>query len=193
MLTFMLNIINRGIKMEITACPKCGSRKIFQGNIGEGVLTGYTSRNVCKDCGYQGMPLIFDSEKEYKKFLEGLSKDKECKEEDIKQVEQKVEKQVIKNRPMGIVILSLIMILDAIFAILLYYYIVGFDNISWWIYYIVVFLISAVILPFGLLKGKPWAWTIGGMLYALSIPLGLVFLYYITRPHVREYFGKNIE
>ena len=68
--------------MEITACPKCGSRKIFQGNIGEGVLTGYTSRNVCKDCGYQGMPLIFDSENEYKKFLEGLAKDKECKEED---------------------------------------------------------------------------------------------------------------
>ena len=179
--------------MEITACPKCGSRKIFQGNIGNGVLTGYTSRNVCKDCGYQGMPLIFDSDKEYEKFLEGLAKDKECKEEDFKQVEQKVEKQVIKNRPMGITILSLIMILDAIFVIILYYYIVGFGNISWWIYYIVVFLISAVILPYGLMKGKPWAWTIGGMLYALSIPLGLVFLYYITRPHVRAYFGKNIE
>ena len=61
--------------MEITACPKCGSRKIFQGNIGDGVLTGYTSRNVCKDCGYQGMPLIFDSDEEYEKFLEGLAKE----------------------------------------------------------------------------------------------------------------------
>ena len=54
--------------MKITACPICGSRKIFQGRLKEGVLTGYTSRYVCRKCGYQGSPIIFDSEKEYKKF-----------------------------------------------------------------------------------------------------------------------------
>ena len=54
--------------MSITACPKCGSKKIFQGRLKEGVLTGYTNRYVCRDCGYQGSPLIFDSNDEYYKF-----------------------------------------------------------------------------------------------------------------------------
>ncbi len=54
--------------MSVTACPKCGSRKIFQGRLKEGVLTGYTNRYVCRDCGYQGSPLIFDSNDEYYKF-----------------------------------------------------------------------------------------------------------------------------
>ena len=55
--------------MEIIACPNCGSRHIFQGTIRDGVLSGYTYKNVCKKCGYQGMPSIFDSEREYKQFL----------------------------------------------------------------------------------------------------------------------------
>ena len=59
--------------MEIKACPKCGSRKIYQGRMGDGVLTGYTTRDVCRDCGYQGMPIIFDSEEDYKKFLKSKS------------------------------------------------------------------------------------------------------------------------
>ena len=48
--------------MEIIACPNCGSRKIYQGTMGEGVLTGYTTRSVCRNCGYQGMPIIFDQD-----------------------------------------------------------------------------------------------------------------------------------
>jgi len=55
--------------MEIIACPKCGSRRIFQGRLRDGLLTGYTSKDVCRNCGYQGMPIIFDSESDYKKFL----------------------------------------------------------------------------------------------------------------------------
>ncbi len=55
--------------MEILACPRCGSRRIYQGRMRDGVLTGYTSRDVCRDCGFQGMPIIFDSEDSYKKFL----------------------------------------------------------------------------------------------------------------------------
>lgn len=61
--------------MTITACPKCGSRKIFQGRLKEGVLTGYTTKYVCRNCGYQGFPLIFDTEEEYKKFIEQLKED----------------------------------------------------------------------------------------------------------------------
>ncbi len=56
--------------MEISACPKCGSRRIFQGRLKEGVLIGYTPATyVCRNCGYRGLPVIFDSEGEYKKFL----------------------------------------------------------------------------------------------------------------------------
>jgi len=65
--------------LEITACPKCGSRKIFQGRLKEGVLTGYTSKDVCRECGYRGTPLIFDDIENYKKFLEALKLEKESK------------------------------------------------------------------------------------------------------------------
>lgn len=63
-------------KLEITACPKCGSRKIFQGRLKEGVLTGYTSSQVCRECGYHGPALIFDDIDSYKKFLDALKKEK---------------------------------------------------------------------------------------------------------------------
>ena len=84
------------------------------------------------------------------------------------------------------------MILDALLSIYFYYEFVGFDTMIWlWVYYIIIFSLSAIILPYGLLRGRGWAWTVGGILYTLSIPIGLVFLYYLTRPHVKEYFGKT--
>ena len=60
--------------MNITACPTCGSTRIYQGNLSDGTLTGYTTRYVCKQCGYQGMPIIFDSEKDYHNFLKNKQK-----------------------------------------------------------------------------------------------------------------------
>ena len=172
--------------MEIKACPNCGSNKIYQGRMGDGVLTGYTTRDVCRNCGYQGMPIIFDSEKEYLKFLESKSFKKE-----IKNNTQHI-KQLKTKRPLGVIILVVLIIIEAIFTIFIYYsFNVSYINIWLWIYYIIVFLISAIILPYGLLTGKGWSWTIGGMLFALSIPIGLIFLYYITRPHVKRFFGKS--
>jgi len=174
--------------MEIRACPNCGSKRIYQGRMGDGVLTGYTTRDVCRDCGYQGMPIIFDLEDDYKKFLKVKSLDK-MHRKDIKKNEKQ---KVIKKRPIGIVILSLIMIFEALFTIFLYYsFGEGLIVIWFWVYYIIIFTISAIILPYGLIKGKGWAWTIGSALFALSIPIGLIFLYYLTRPHVKAYFGKN--
>jgi hypothetical protein len=61
----------------IAACPRCGSKRIEMGTMNQGVLFGITSwKSVCKNCGYQGEPLFFDTEEEYNRFLEGLSKDK---------------------------------------------------------------------------------------------------------------------
>ena len=71
--------------MKITACPRCGSKKIFQGKLKEGILTGYTpTKYVCRNCGYQGSPLIFDKESEYKKFVS------EIEDEDIKTDEEEI-------------------------------------------------------------------------------------------------------
>jgi len=41
--------------------------------MGAGVTFGVTSwKSMCKECGYQGEPLLFDSEESYKKFLDSL-------------------------------------------------------------------------------------------------------------------------
>lgn len=59
---------------QIAACPKCGSTEIKMGTMSEGITFGVTSwKSVCPVCGYQGEPLLFDSNEEYKKFLEELS------------------------------------------------------------------------------------------------------------------------
>lgn len=64
--------------MKITACPHCGSKKIKMGTNDAGVLFGVTSwKSVCADCGYQGEPLLFDTEQEYTKFMECLSTEKD--------------------------------------------------------------------------------------------------------------------
>jgi rRNA maturation protein Nop10 len=175
--------------MDILACPNCGSRKIYQGTMGDGVLTGYTFKEVCRNCGYQGMPIIFSSEEEYKKFLiEKLSKKNLYKNlRDVKK-----EKIVINKRPIGVIILVFFIIIQAIFSIYLYYELLWVKVITFlWIYYISIFILSAIILPYGFFKGRQWAWTIGGVLFALSIPIGLIFLFYITRPNVKTYFGKK--
>jgi len=64
--------------MEITACPICGSKNIRIGTLGDGIISGLSSWNeVCRDCGYQGASLIFESESEYNKFLEALAHQKQ--------------------------------------------------------------------------------------------------------------------
>jgi hypothetical protein len=175
--------------MEIIACPCCGSRKIYQGTLSDGVLTGYSNKDVCRNCGYQGIPIIFSSEEEYKKFL----KEKPSKKKLNITLDEEIKEKTIKNkRPLGLTVLVFIIILEAIISIFLYYELLWIKITTFlWIYYISIFLLSAIILPYGFLKGRGWAWTIGGTLFALSIPIGLIFLFYITRPHIKTYFGKN--
>ena len=83
--------------MKINACPKCGSRDILMGGITEGTLFGMTSWNiVCRDCNYQGMPVIFDSLKEYNKFLTDLLKEKE-EEQKIKSKKDKKTSETVEK------------------------------------------------------------------------------------------------
>ncbi|MFH1102021.1 MAG: hypothetical protein V1726_08325 [Methanobacteriota archaeon] len=70
--------------MEIHACPKCGSKNIQIGTLGSGVTYGITSwKSVCRNCGYQGEPLLFDSEENYDKFVQGLSTKEKPSQEDL--------------------------------------------------------------------------------------------------------------
>jgi len=114
--------------MEIIACPNCGSRRIYQGTMGEGVLTGYTTRSVCRNCGYQGMPIIFDSEKDYKTFLKGKIKDKKLTETVEKKTKYKKKGKI--KRPIGVIYLVITIILIAIFEIYSYTTYIGFNAIN---------------------------------------------------------------
>ncbi len=62
---------------KITACPRCGGTRISAGRMGSGVLFGITSwKEECRNCGYQGSPVVFDSKEDYLKFVRLLKKKK---------------------------------------------------------------------------------------------------------------------
>jgi transcription elongation factor Elf1 len=76
--------------MEITACPICGSKNIGIGTLGDGIISGLSSwKEVCRECGYQGASLLFESESEYKKFLEALSQQKKQTGKQTEQANQR--------------------------------------------------------------------------------------------------------
>jgi hypothetical protein len=70
--------------------------------------------------------------------------------------------------------------------------------------------ILSFVVAYGLLKGRPWAWTLtialsiisialnavslvaGNMGAIISIAISGVILYYMYRPHVKAYFGKTV-
>jgi transcription elongation factor Elf1 len=80
--------------MEISACPVCGSKNIGIGTLGDGIISGLSSWNeVCKNCGYQGASLLFESETQYKKFLEALSYQKKLTETKNKQMDEETSAQ----------------------------------------------------------------------------------------------------
>lgn len=70
--------------MKISACISCGSRNIRSGTIGDGVLPGYTDglvTYVCDDCNHRGLPIVFETEEEYRKFLLAVTEDRKNESE----------------------------------------------------------------------------------------------------------------
>lgn len=56
--------------MRISACPRCGSKNISAGTMRSGILYGISSwTEECRDCGFKGSPIVFDSEEAYLVFL----------------------------------------------------------------------------------------------------------------------------
>ena len=60
-------------------------------------------------------------------------------------------------------------------------------------------------LAWGALKGKPWAWTLELVISVIAVitsllsfdiivlAIGAVILYYLHKPHVKAYFGKQAQ
>jgi C4-type Zn-finger protein len=55
--------------MEIIACPLCGSKNTHTMIPTTTRLPYFARGYTCDDCQFKGIPLIFSSEKIYKKFL----------------------------------------------------------------------------------------------------------------------------
>ena len=76
---------------------------------------------------------------------------------------------------------------------------------------LIIIGIVSLIVAYGLFKAKKWAWTANVALSIISIAMGIVsiatgsigsivgivisgaILYYLYRPHVKEYFGKKTQ
>jgi transposase-like protein len=58
--------------MKITACSRCGSTNLRQGSLRDGLLSGLSAQYVCRDCKFQAVPFIFDSEEDYLAFLKRI-------------------------------------------------------------------------------------------------------------------------
>lgn len=63
------------MKGEVTACPRCGSLFVSGVKQGQpwmsrfGPVMGIVT---CADCGYEGLPIILDSEEKRKALAKGL-------------------------------------------------------------------------------------------------------------------------
>jgi predicted nucleic-acid-binding Zn-ribbon protein len=58
--------------LVITACPLCGSKSVGSAGIRDGVNPNEFLKQACKNCGWTGTPLEFDSEQDYHAFLKEL-------------------------------------------------------------------------------------------------------------------------
>ncbi|NYZ79452.1 hypothetical protein H0N99_04875 [Candidatus Micrarchaeota archaeon] len=62
---------------RIRACPRCGSLRIRAFSLREGGVPGASEMSgmyYCERCKKKAMPIIFDDEKEYKKFIKQMRK-----------------------------------------------------------------------------------------------------------------------
>jgi len=68
--------------MKITACPLCGSQNVGMGGIRDGINPKDFLKQACKNCGWTGIPLEFENDKEYQQFLHGLIEEDEIHDKD---------------------------------------------------------------------------------------------------------------
>lgn len=114
------------------------------------------------------------------------------------------------KRPSGITIIAGLQIFGAIVALLLL--IILFPDYTFfkdtlvnelYTVYLTIMVVMSLIVAYGLLKGMKWAWSVTILFQIISmvsntinlnifaLAVGLLIIYYITRPHVKIYFEKT--
>ncbi len=123
------------------------------------------------------------------------------------------------ERPLGIVILVILQVIGGIFwlgasaSAFMGAGVAAMVPVFGWLAGGILILLGLIALFLGLLSffvayglwgGRPWAWTLailfailGVIMGILSLPggilnilIGIVIIYYLTRPHVKTFFGK---
>jgi hypothetical protein len=135
------------------------------------------------------MPIIFSSEQDYQLFLKEHKNRGFYQTENYGFIKDKTDTEPVQ-RPLGILILSYLMVFQSLFIFyLLYSEVVPYFLTNTFItLYLEILIVLQFILPYGLLRGKTWAYMFSGIVFILMIPIGLVYLYYLTRPSVQAYF-----
>jgi hypothetical protein len=115
------------------------------------------------------------------------------------------------ERPSGITIIAGLQIIGAIVAILM---VIGplsdyifFENTlinELYKIFLIIMVVISLIVAYGLLKGMKWAWSVTIIfqiiyiginainLNIFSLVIGLLIIYYLTRPYVKTYFEKSV-
>lgn len=126
-----------------------------------------------------------------------------------------------KTRPLGVTIIAILIVISGILILLVGAGLVAIGPIIGLVFLVFGAISLAVgiaylVMAYGLLKGKGWAWTIstivliiGIILELISIPrtiasgsslsgdiisiaISVFILYYLYRPHVKSYFGRTV-
>ncbi len=69
--------------MKITACPLCGSKNVGTGGIRDAVHPQEFMKLACRDCGWTGTPLEFDTVDAYQQFLDQHEKNEPLEDNDF--------------------------------------------------------------------------------------------------------------
>jgi len=123
----------------------------------------------------------------------------------------------MSQKPLGVTILAIWLIVGTILSIILYYFdAFKTENLFLTASLSVILNATGLITAYGLLKGLSWAWASAILLVIFGLVLSfiniifswdiviyfigfrsfiilidLMILYYLTRPHVKAYFGKT--
>ena len=123
----------------------------------------------------------------------------------------------MSQRPLGVTILAIWLIIGTILSSIVYYFdVFKTENLFPAASLSVILNAIGLIIAYGLLKGLSWAWTSAILLVIFGLVLSfiniifscnivayfigfrsstflidLIILYYLTRPHVKAYFEKT--
>lgn len=119
--------------------------------------------------------------------------------------------QKINNKPVGIILLAILMILSGLFTLLarffMYQDMILYGNMdlhNFYMVYLPIIGILGFLIAYGLLKGRQWSWNAAIILMiitailnvlngSIGVVLNLIIITYLLTSNVTLYFGKKIQ